>query len=69
MLVLTRKTGESIHVGDDVEIVVEEIGHNQVRIGIDAPEEVPIYREEIYETNRASSSDASPHEERDDEQT
>lgn len=48
MLTLTRKTGESIRIGDDIEIVVKEIRRNQVRIGIVAPREVPIYREELY---------------------
>jgi carbon storage regulator len=49
MLILTRKVGESIRLGDDIEVVVKEIRGNQVRIGIDAPEEVPIYREELYQ--------------------
>jgi carbon storage regulator len=49
MLTLTRKVGETIKIGDNIEIVVKEIRRNQVRIGIIAPREVPIYREEVYD--------------------
>jgi len=49
MLVLTRKPGESIVVGQDIVVTVIEIKSGQVRIGIDAPREVDVYREEIYE--------------------
>lgn len=49
MLTLTRKVGESIRVGDDIEIIIKEIRRNQIRIGIIAPKEVPIYREEVYD--------------------
>ena len=49
MLTLTRKVGESIRIGDEIEIVVKEIRRNQVRIGIVAPKEIPIYREELYQ--------------------
>jgi carbon storage regulator len=49
MLTLTRKVGESIKIGDEIEIVVKEIRRNQIRIGIIAPRETPIYREEVYE--------------------
>ena len=49
MLTLTRKVGETIKIGDDIEIVVKEIRKNQVRIGIIAPREVKIYRAEVYD--------------------
>ena len=49
MLVLTRKIGETINIDGDIEITVSDIQGNHVKIGIDAPEEVKIYREEIYE--------------------
>jgi len=48
MLVLTRKLGEVIRVGDDVTVRVLEVKGNQVRLGIDAPAAVRIYREEVY---------------------
>ena len=49
MLVLTRRPGESIVVGENIVITVIEIKGGQVRIGIDAPRNVDVYREEIYE--------------------
>ena len=49
MLVLTRRPGESIVIGQDIIITVIEIKGGQVRIGIDAPRSVDVYREEIYE--------------------
>lgn len=48
MLVLSRKIGESIVVGNSVRIVVVECGNGTVRLGFEAPGEVSIYREEIY---------------------
>lgn len=48
MLVLTRKPGQRVYIGDEVKITLMEIRGNQVRIGIDAPSSVRIYREEIY---------------------
>ncbi len=49
MLVLTRKQGESIKIGDNIEIVLTEINKGSVRIGILAPKEMPVYRSEIYD--------------------
>jgi carbon storage regulator len=48
MLTLTRKVGESIRIGEEIQIVVKEIRRNHVRIGILAPKDVKIYREEVY---------------------
>lgn len=47
MLVLSRKLGERIVIGDNIVITVVKIDRNQIRIGIEAPSEVPVYREEI----------------------
>lgn len=48
MLVLTRRAGESILVGDDIVVTVLELGRDQVRIGIRAPRSVSVHREEVY---------------------
>lgn len=48
MLVLTRKSGQSIVIGEDIIVTVLEIRGDQVRLGIQAPRELPVYREEIY---------------------
>ncbi len=48
MLILTRRNGESLMVGDSVKLTVLSVKGNQVRIGIDAPREVAVHREEIY---------------------
>ena len=47
MLVLSRKLGEKIVIGDNIVVTVVKIDRNQIRIGIEAPQEVPVYREEI----------------------
>ena len=49
MLILTRRAGETVMVGSDVTITVLGVKGNQVRIGINAPKEVAVHREEIYE--------------------
>ena len=48
MLVLTRKIGENIRVGDLVKITILEVRSGQVKLGIEAPRDVPVHREEIY---------------------
>jgi carbon storage regulator len=48
MLILSRKVGESIHVGDAVTVTVLGVARGQVKIGIDAPRELAVHREEIY---------------------
>ncbi len=48
MLILTRRVGETVMIGDDVVVTVLRVKGNQVRIGIDAPKSIPVQREEIY---------------------
>ncbi len=48
MLVLTRKPKESLIIGDDIEVMVLSVVGEKVRIGIQAPREIPVYRKEIY---------------------
>jgi carbon storage regulator len=60
MLVLTRKVGQSIVIGDEIEVVVLEVRGEQVRIGIRAPKTVSVHRKEIYEqiSDEARPADA-----------
>jgi carbon storage regulator len=48
MLVLTRKTNQSIMIGDDVEVTVLAVARDKIRLGITAPREVPVFRKEVY---------------------
>lgn len=59
MLIITRRPGEKIVLGDDISIQVMEIVGNQVRIGIQAPKSVPVYREEIWEAVKAENQAAA----------
>lgn len=55
MLILTRKIGESINIGNDVTVTVVGVQDNNVRVGIDAPKKVPVHRSEIYHRIQAQS--------------
>ena len=48
MLILSRRPGESIHIGDDIKVTILDIKGRQVKIGIDVPEHICVYREEVY---------------------
>lgn len=58
MLILTRKVGESLLIGDDVSITVLNIRGNQVKIGVKAPKDVSVHREEIYQRIKESEGKA-----------
>lgn len=56
MLVLSRKKNESIVINDDITIVVVEIRGDKVRLGVEAPKEVPVHRNEVYEAIRRNQT-------------
>jgi carbon storage regulator len=63
MLIITRRPGEKVMVGEDIVVHVMEIVGNSVRVGIEAPRAVPVYREEIWNAVRAenrAAADATP---------
>jgi len=58
MLVLSRKKNESIVINNDITIVVVEIRGDKVRLGVEAPKEVPVHRREVYEAIRRNEAEA-----------
>ncbi|ERS81805.1 MULTISPECIES: carbon storage regulator CsrA [Halomonas] len=65
MLILTRRVGETLMIGDDITVTVLGVKGNQVRIGVNAPKDVAVHREEIYQRiqREKSDEDAGDHEE------
>ena len=60
MLILTRRVGETLVIGDDVNVTVLGVRGNQVRLGVNAPKEVAVHREEIYQRiQKENDSDIS----------
>ncbi len=59
MLILTRKVGESVLIGDDISISVLSVRGNQVKLGVQAPKEVSVHREEIYQRILQSKDEQS----------
>ena len=59
MLVLSRKLGEKIVIGDNIVVTVVKIDRNQIRLGIEAPLNVPVYREEILPSPTPAANDAA----------
>ncbi len=60
MLILTRKIGEALMIGEDVTVTVMDVKGNQVRIGISAPKDVAVHREEIFERIKQEKAEEGP---------
>lgn len=60
MLILTRRRGETIRIGDDIEVVIVAVNHSQVRVGIKAPKDVVVLREEVALRQEPDTAAAAP---------
>jgi carbon storage regulator len=59
MLVLTRKTNQSIMIGDDIEVSVLAVSRDKIRLGISAPKDVPVFRKEVYLSIKGEGEDGA----------
>ena len=60
MLVLTRKTNQSIIIGDEIEVSVLSVSRDKIRLGISAPRDVPVFRKEVYLSIKGDSEEGEP---------
>ena len=60
MLILTRKIGETLMIGDDVTVTVLGVKGNQVKVGVSAPKETPVHREEVYQRIKKANEEKLP---------
>jgi carbon storage regulator len=59
LLILTRRVNESLMIGDQITVTVLEVKGRQVRLGVNAPKEVPVHRKEVYERVQREMADAN----------